>query len=234
MLIEMRKKIDLTGQVFGRLTVIRYACFKNRSTYWVCKCICGTENMVAAHNLRNGRTLSCGCLNRERLTIHGEYGTPEYKAWRGMMNRCYWDKKSKNVKRYQERGITVCDEWRNSFLAFLRDVGRKPSPAMTLERIDNDKGYYLGNVMWATEHEQALNRRIYETNISGITGVCFDNRRQNWRAYIVVYGKQIGLGSFPSKEEAVTARKHGEEKYFKPIMMAKYERFVGMKAGCAK
>jgi hypothetical protein len=90
---------------------------------------------------------------------HGAADTPEYLIWRAMRDRCR-NPKSKGYAFYGGRGITVCDRWAGSFTAFIADVGWRPSPELTLERAENDKGYEPGNVRWATRKEQASNRRV--------------------------------------------------------------------------
>lgn len=157
------RMVDLTGQTFGQLTVIDRA--KNRKggeARWNCACNCGGSTTATGSNLRLGRTTSCGCamrqINRERKTTHGGHGTPEYGIWCSMIRRCE-NKNDDAYPRYGGRGITVHPEWRADFAAFLRDVGRRPSPDLSLDRIDNDRGYEPGNIRWATAKQQANNRR---------------------------------------------------------------------------
>jgi hypothetical protein len=103
---------------------------------------------------------------------NGAKQTPEYRAWRSMFQRCY-DETCPAYKRYGGRGIKVCKRWRDSYLSFLADMGRKPSLSHTLERVDNDKGYESGNVVWATPKQQAQNTlntaRARKLTFRGIT-----------------------------------------------------------------
>lgn len=137
---------------------------------WNCRCDCGTEKAVALSALMSGDTQSCGCYRNERTravkVTHGETpsGKPrarEYRAWRAAKNRCY----NSRDKRYAEwggRGIRMCDEWRNDYTAFVRDMGRCP-PGRSLDRINNDGHYEPGNCRWATPLQQTHNRRPYRT-----------------------------------------------------------------------
>lgn len=113
------KLIDLTGQKFGRLTVLeRVDRNKHGKVRWLCKCACGNVAVVLGESLRNGRTKSCGCLKQEsKTTIHGGYKTRLYHVWRDMKRRCY-NPKDKRYNDYGGRGITVCAEWLHDFAAF--------------------------------------------------------------------------------------------------------------------
>ena len=155
--------VDLTGQTFGQLTVTgRAESRTNGEARWHCACSCGGTATSTSSNLRRGRTTSCGCavarFNRQVRTTHGGRRTPEYGIWCSMVKRC----ENPNHPRYADyggRGIGIHPEWRADFAAFLRDVGRRPSPELSLDRIDNDGNYEPGNVRWATAKEQAANRR---------------------------------------------------------------------------
>jgi hypothetical protein len=158
--------VDMAGKKFGQWTVISISDFRlksNRSiAYWICKCDCGNERHVSGSSLRQGISRDCGCSrieNFHRIT-HGRSKTVEYNAWSSMIGRCYNPK----CKRYEDwggRGITVCDSWLNSFENFYADMGDKPTPTHSLDRINNDLGYSKDNCRWATRKEQRKNQRPY-------------------------------------------------------------------------
>ncbi len=123
-------------------------------------CTCGAEITAIMSRVRNGYTQSCGCLARERSSqrakTHGMKGSPEYRVWVAMLTRCR-NPKSKDYLRYGAVGIGVCDEWATSFEAFYAHVGPRPD-GTSIDRIDGSKGYFPGNVRWATAQEQARNK----------------------------------------------------------------------------
>lgn len=161
--------VNLAGLRFNRWTVIAYAGVKsNGKSTWLCKCDCGTKKIVIGDLFKQGRSKSCGCLSSEiakkNSTTHGMYGTTEYRIWTQMNSRCS-NSKATGFKYYGGRGITVCDEWEASFEAFLRDMGKRPSTSLTLDRINNNRGYSKDNCRWATRQQQAKNRNKYNSLI---------------------------------------------------------------------
>lgn len=165
----MSRLLDLTGQRFGRLMVIQRAENTNAGkTRWRCKCDCGNVCIKATSQLRSGKTRSCGCLRKETLsrmrTIHGLSGTRLHRIWAGMNKRCI-NPKSPYYYLYGGRGITVCDEWKHNFQAFYDwALANGYNEKLSIDRIDNDKGYSPANCRWATASEQRKNQRRNKHN----------------------------------------------------------------------
>ena len=150
--------INYKGQTFGKLVVVeRGPNSKNGHAKWVCECSCGNSTVVFASNLKSGHTTSCGCVNTEVITKHGGWDSPEYQSWKSMIQRCT-NPKASSYPRYGGRGITICEAWLNSFKQFYEDMGPRPSLGHTLDRKNNDLGYYKENCRWANAIEQANNK----------------------------------------------------------------------------
>jgi hypothetical protein len=169
---------DRTGQRFGHLSVEADVGRTSKGgVLWRCKCDCGQVTSVASSNLQNGHTQSCGCLrnaslNEDQLArrrTHGMTRSPEYLSWVAMIQRCT-NANHEAFKSYGGRGIKVCDRWRDSFEAFLADMGPRPSLEHSLDRHpDKDGGYEPGNVRWATYRQQ--NRNTKANRLIEIGGV---------------------------------------------------------------
>ena len=159
---------DLAGRAFGRLTAVEWAdpawAGARCRAKWVCRCSCGETKAVVAFALTGGTTISCGCVVREGLrrnrgpmrTVIAKPQTITYQSWHGMIQRCV-NPRSTGYRYYGGRGITVCPRWRESFAAFLEDVGERPSRGHSIDRIDVNGHYEPANCRWATAVTQMRN-----------------------------------------------------------------------------
>lgn len=155
-----------SGDQFGRLTIVREVegiqRFKNGAKNgfrrrFECKCQCGEVKIIILDGLRSGACKSCRCYGDTINTRHGMHKSPEYGAWEEILQRCGRTPKADAIPRYVEVG--VCDEWVKDFVPFFEHIGLRPSPRHSIDRIDNDRGYFPGNVRWATPKIQSGNRR---------------------------------------------------------------------------
>lgn len=173
------RRIDLTGQRFGRLVVTCPEGLRSSGFYWAAECDCGSPVVVRADHLRRGKIRSCGCFNaeqtRQRNATHGNTRgydrTSTYSTWLSMRRRC----DDPTDPDYGGRGISVCREWQ-TFEQFLSDMGERP-PGMTIERRDSSEGYTKDNCVWATTKEQNRNRRgVHRITLCGsdmaVTAAC--------------------------------------------------------------
>ena len=155
---------SLVGSKMNMLTLLREGerrgKYKKRTV--VCLCECGDEVEISLDQWTRKRSVSCGCYQRnimkERAT-HSLSKSAEYKVWQGMKGRCH-NPNHADYYNYGARGVTVSDEWKESFETFIADMGNRPTPTSTIERVDNDKGYSKDNCMWLEKSEQNKNRRL--------------------------------------------------------------------------
>lgn len=147
---------DLAGDKYGKLTVIKRApSAASGHKYWLCQCECGKRKAVAATALRTGDTRSCGQCRVNLPAEHHEMRS----IWKNMIRRCT-KPYSSAYGNYGARGIAVCERWSRSFDAFAEDMGNRPSPDHSIDRINNDGNYEPNNCRWATQKEQMRNTRV--------------------------------------------------------------------------
>lgn len=192
----MNRTLALTGQKFERLVAVTP---EGKYHYW-CECICGEWVIVRINSLKSGGTKSCGCFNRERTreanTVHGMFGTPTYRSWDAMLQRC----ENSNYPGFQYWGgrkITVCDRW-HSFENFFADIGLRPK-GKSLDRWPNKNGNYEpDNCRWATIFEQNNNHRVHKP-VS-----CGPNKQRWFRAW-----HKDSMAQFTSNNQSEFARQYG-------------------------
>ena len=158
-----RPRLDITGQRYGKLVAVCVSQVDHRQrTHWEGACDCGSTTVVRLSDLRRGTTQSCGCLRVEagkRNRVHGGKGTRLYHIWRAMKGRCH-NPNATGYERYGAKGIAVCDEWRSDFAAFQQwSFAHGYADDLTLDRVDNDRGYEPGNCRWVTWTVQENNKR---------------------------------------------------------------------------
>lgn len=210
----MSKSSELTGQKFNRLTVIRRNLTDSSSgtSRWDCVCECGTEKTVRGNNLKSGQVRSCGCLQKENISsalkTHGASRTPEHNIWKTIKQRTL-NENNVDYPAYGGRGIKLCDRWKNSFESFIEDMGKRPSPSHSIDRLNGDGDYEPNNCRWSTPEEQANNkstnlRFVYEdqnltlAQIAKLNNVSYESLRRR-----IHRGQDIG--------SAVSAMKTNKE-----------------------
>jgi hypothetical protein len=164
---------DISGMRFGRLVAIERVENKYGRSQWRFRCDCGNETISSANNVKRGVTNGCGCLQREMtIAMNYKHGmnqrgkrSSEYGTWAAMVQRCT-NRNDKHWKDYGGRGIEIYRPWRESFECFFQHIGERPSPQYSLDRKNNEYGYFPGNVRWATWSEQNLNKRQSELKIA--------------------------------------------------------------------
>lgn len=205
------RAIDLTGNVFGSLTVISFY-GKTRESggrskrLWTCMCECGNEKILSVNELTSGNTTSCGC--RINSIKHGMWKDRFYQIWSDMKMRCR-NKESPSYKYYGGKGVTYSEDWED-FLNFKNDMYPTYSDELTLDRIDVNGDYTKDNCRWVTMDKQLRNRGMYSNNTSGVTGVHEWTDSKTGTTYYVSSWKDNGKNS----SKYFSIKKHGEELAF--------------------
>lgn len=240
----MRKYENLTGQKFGRLTVIKYAYSKKGARYWLCECSCGNkEKYVTTGHLKNGRINSCGCMKEKDFEkFHYNFKGNQYKEYENYFigtdskgNKFYISKE--DYEECSKHCWSAANGRKSKKGAYFSSrMSRKSSEGNKMKMLHNfvwelhnskiPDGYIVDHIIqipWDCRYENlrladkslnAINVDLRANNSSGVTGVCFANREQNWRVYINYKKKRIELGRRENKEEAIKLRLLAELKYY--------------------
>ena len=211
----MNQRIDI-GDKFGKLTIAAVHRVDGRGNSYLCKCECGNEVILCRSHILGTQNRpankSCGCSHDRQDGICSS-NLHLYYVRSGMIRRCY-DPKSISYNRYGAKGISVCDQWKESLSDFVDwSLSNGYAEGLELDRIDYTGNYCPSNCRWVDEYTQAHNKGISKNNKTGVKGVCYSKRMGMYRAYIMRFGERINLGSFRTLEEAAAARKHAEDEF---------------------
>lgn len=219
----MSRRINYTeGQAVGdygcvfieELPSVSYGTSKPRR-YAKFLCSCREEFSCVIDSVKNGKTKSCGCIQRENGRVQGKAGTHGmsktkiYSRWSAIKRRCYVEG-GEDYPLYGGRGIRVCDRWLDSFENFYEDMGEAYQEGLELDRIDVNGDYSPENCRWVDEATQAWNKRVYKTSKTRVSGVTWNKKASKWESRISQNGKEFYLGMFGNIDDAITCRKEAE------------------------
>jgi hypothetical protein len=199
----MKYKNDLVGLKFNKLLVVR-GVRKGDRVCWDCVCDCGNTCTVRRYGLLSGRTKSCGCFRLESVTTHGLSKHPIYKSYINMRGRCLNEDNAQYLD-YGGRGITVCEDWLNSFEKFHEDMSPTWKDGWEIDRIDNNGNYEPSNCRWVTRQQNVINRRGVKNSSSKYKGVHWVSSTGKWRVAVRCNKKSTHVGYFTDEWEAAQA-----------------------------
>lgn len=194
----MTKLVDLSGGIYGRLTVISRDGNMYGKVAWLCECSCGVRLRVSGADLKSGNKSSCGCLKidlaRNKNLSHDMTDSDEYRIWSHMKDRCF-NPRNKKYPDYGGRGIRVCPKWKDSFESFYADMGPRPGAEFSIERINNNAGYSPGNCRWGTRKEQGRNKRNNRLVRYGDRDCTIAELAElSDKPYLLIYKRIVNLG----------------------------------------
>lgn len=214
---------NIEGKRYGKLVALSSLDKSGNKDYnWLCKCDCGNEHITTIGRLQWGHTTSCGCIRKEvaksRKNYHGMQGTLVYNSWRKIKERCL-NENDIMYPQYGAKGIGMQDNWQNSFKDFYEYIGDPPDDGnvyRSIDRIDNTKGYFEGNIRWATTQMQARNKGKCVLNTTGVTGVHWDLKTSHKGKYVTKYAvaRWTTIDGQPRKK-SFSVKKYGEEEAFR-------------------
>lgn len=159
------KRLEVpVGKKFNKLTIVKELPTGPNGRVFECVCDCGNKKQILLQHFVKSKIVSCGCYRNSVNTKHGMWESREYSSWENMIQRCT-NPKARKYNLYGGRGITVCDEWLNSFQTFYNDMGERPM-GTSLDRIHGDLGYFKDNCKWSTTREQFANLRYFNTHVT--------------------------------------------------------------------
>lgn len=181
----------MIGQRVGLLTVISFSHKNARGNFWEVVCECGEKKTVSTGDLNSGRVKSCGCLRKkntsQRFKKHGQSHTRLYSIWCDIKKRCGNDHPD-----YGLRGIKICKEWEEDFLAFYRDMGKSYQEGYSIERVNPNGDYEKENCVWIPLKDQAYNRTLQRNNKTGVAGVYW---REDHQSFVATWADESGSHS---------------------------------------
>ena len=218
--MKKEKNPIAVGTRIGRLVVIGDSIPSEKpNRRYPVLCDCGVETTILKYSLTGSKpTLSCGCLQREVIgniaRTHGMSDSREYSAWENMLTRCN-NQNSENYADYGQRGIVVCEEWKD-FNVFFADMGSCPIN-YELDRVNVNGNYNKENCRWVNSQLQSWNKRLYKNNKSGKSGVTWNNKLTAWECRISKGGRVYYLGRFYSLDLAIKRREEAEVELYGSI-----------------